>query len=136
MFLKTLQKLQKNIFAGVFFLTKIQARGLQLYYKEAPLMVLFCIFCEIFKNTYFGTLCERLLLRVRSLRVSFRKVSGVYCVDDYFIYISSKFPANLLFLRMYKFKVTPKKGTRTASVYCYSSVFIISFVLIFEVSFI
>ena len=96
------QKSQKNICAGVFYLIKIQAGDLELYYKETPLLVFFCKFCEIFKSTNFGNVYERLLLRVRSLRVSFRKVSGFYCADDCFMYISFKFLANLFFLRMSK----------------------------------
>ena len=43
-------------------------------------------FCEIFKNTYSGNLCERLLLR--SLRVSVRKVSSFYYEGNCFTYIS------------------------------------------------
>ena len=39
--------------------------------------------------------CERLLLRVRSLIVSFRKVSTFYCVDDCFTYTSFKFLESL-----------------------------------------
>ena len=76
-------KITKSICARVFFSKKIQAGGLQLYYKETPLLVFFCKFCEIFKNTYFQNVCERLLSRVRSLRVSFRQ--GFYCVNYCFI---------------------------------------------------
>ena len=95
-FLKILRKSQKNI------------------------SLFFCKFCEIFKKTYFGNVCERLLLRVRSLRVSFRKVSGFYCVDNCFIYISCKFPVNLFFLRMSQQTKTcskndKKRQQRTAS---------------------
>ena len=72
---------------------KDSGRGLQFYYKETSLWVFFCKFCEILKKTYFGNVCERLLLRVRSLRVSFRKVLGFYFVNECF-------PANLFFLRM------------------------------------
>ena len=72
--LKISQKSQKkHLFRGLF-LIKIPAGGLYLYYKEALVLVFFCKFCEIFKSTYLGNVCERLLLRVRSLRVSFRKV--------------------------------------------------------------
>ena len=92
---KNFANITENHLCRVFFLITIQAEGLQLYFKEAAVLVPFGKFSEIFKNTYFGNVCERLLLRVRSFTVTFRKVSGFYCVDDCFRYISFKFPESL-----------------------------------------
>ena len=47
-FVKILQNSLKNICVGFLFL--IQAGGLQLYWRETPVMVLFCEFYKIFKN--------------------------------------------------------------------------------------
>ena len=94
MLLKISQKSQKNICAGVSFLIKAQTGGLQLYYKETPVLVFFVNSAKI-KNPYVGNVCERLLLRVKFLRVSFHKVLAFYFVDDCFTYISLKFPESL-----------------------------------------
>ena len=53
MFLKISQNLQENTCTRVSFLMKLQASGLQLYYKEALAQVFSCKFCEISKNTFF-----------------------------------------------------------------------------------
>ena len=100
---KTFAKITGKHLCWGLFLRKIYASVLQLYYKETPSLVLFCKLYIIFEKNYFGNVCERLLLmllRVRSMRVSFCKVSGFYCVDSCFIYISFKFPANFVFLRI------------------------------------
>ena len=45
--LKILHKSQRNICAGVSFLIKIQAGGLQLYHKETPMLVFFINYAKI-----------------------------------------------------------------------------------------
>ena len=54
--LKNFTKFSGKTCVGVYFLIKIQAWGLQLatlFKKETPTKVLFCEFCELFKNIYF-----------------------------------------------------------------------------------
>ena len=106
--------------AGVSFQIKIQSWGLQLQYKNTPALVeIFCEFCKVFQKTYFGNACKRLLLKIKSLQVSFRKVSGFYYVDNCFRYICFKFPEslnrvifqNLLFLRISQQTKTCSKST-------------------------
>ena len=48
-----LQILQENTCAGVSFLIKFQALGLQLIKKEARAQAFFCEFCKIYKNPSF-----------------------------------------------------------------------------------
>ena len=52
-FLKILQNPQKNTFARIFFLIKLQALGLQLYPTETLAQVFSRKFSEIFKKTFF-----------------------------------------------------------------------------------
>ena len=51
--LKILQSLQKNTFARVSFLIKLQAKACNFIKKEALAQVLSCGFCEIFKNIFY-----------------------------------------------------------------------------------
>ena len=52
-FLKISQNTQKNTFARIFFLIKLQASGLQLYPIETLAQVFSRKFSEIFKKTFF-----------------------------------------------------------------------------------
>ena len=42
----------KHLCWGLFLL-KLQAQGLQLYYKESPTQMFSCEYCETFKNSFF-----------------------------------------------------------------------------------
>ena len=53
MFLEIPQNWQENTCAWVSFLVKVQARGLQIYYKRDSGTGVFCEFCGISKNTFF-----------------------------------------------------------------------------------
>ena len=53
-FLKISQNSQKNTFARVSFLIKLQVSGLQPFYEKTLVQMFSSEFCEIFfKNTYF-----------------------------------------------------------------------------------
>ena len=85
-FLEISQKSRKNICVGVSFLMKIQAGGMQLYYRD-PGIGDFCKFCKIFKNS------ERLLLKSKIFAdlSDFYYVDNRYYVNNCFSYISSNF---------------------------------------------
>ena len=51
--LKNSQYSQENICGGVSFLIKLQALGLQLYWKETSTEMFSCEYCEISKYNYF-----------------------------------------------------------------------------------
>ena len=64
---------EKNLYRGVFF-NKWSGRASAIL-QIVSNIVGFLKILENFRNTYFGNVCERLLFKVRSLTVSFRKVS-------------------------------------------------------------
>ena len=123
--LKVLQKSQKNISAGVLFLIKIQAGDLppRLHYWY------YFVNSAKFLKTPFKNF-KRLLWK--SLFVKLQ----VFPVKTDVLYISFNFFANLLFLRMSQETKTcskiDKKRHKNCFSLCYSSVFIISFVLILK----
>ena len=65
-FLKISQNSQVNTCARVSFLIKLQAWGLQLYYKTLA-QVFSCEICEIFKNTLFKEYFWWLFLKISFL---------------------------------------------------------------------
>ena len=66
-----------------------------MFLGRSSIEVFFVNSAKFLNLFFFKNVFERLLLRIRSLRVSFRKVSGFYCVDDCFTYISFNFPDSL-----------------------------------------
>ena len=59
-FIEISQNSQENTCGRVSLLVKLQASSLQLYFtkKETLTQVIFCEFCEIFKNTSGGCFCH------------------------------------------------------------------------------
>ena len=80
--LKISQKSQENICTGVSFSIKIQARGLQLCYKETQYWRFSVNSAKFLKTLILETSVNGCFLRVRS----FRKVSDFYYADDCFTY--------------------------------------------------
>ena len=62
----SLAKFIGNQLCQNLFLIKLQPSGLQLIEKETLEIVLFCEFCEIFKNTFFA---ERLYVTASDIRM-------------------------------------------------------------------
>ena len=72
--LKNFAKFSRKHLCRVSFLIKLQGKGHEPYVKETPRRVISCVFCKIFKKTFFVKVCERLFLKTRIFsRVSFCK---------------------------------------------------------------
>ena len=62
LFLKVCQYSLETPVLESFLYSKYKPSVLGRYQKEVPAQVFFCEYYEIFKNTYFEKICERLLL--------------------------------------------------------------------------
>ena len=74
--LKSFCNIRKKISVLKSVFNKVQAEGLQLYWKETPRQVFSCEYCEIFKSAYF----EKYLRMAVSLVLKL-KTSGLFNLD-------------------------------------------------------